>query len=261
MSQSKTDVTRSGWPGTNWQLSSLKSLCRKVPIDDDGCCRARSSAAASIVAACSGLETRSQRLRQPASWRSRNPSGRPRSARPTCLRIGEVQIGEGVDGGQPDAAGGVGQVGHRRRQRRPDHLAAAVLADDEVGTDDVVVLAQHERPGSSVVLLPEARQHPVLTRHVVGPRRDDPERRPAQNEPTFTEREQVGEVGRAVGELQHAHRGHLVGELQLRAEILLEPVPWQLLAGANRRQLDGHLLFPRLGHVDSTVHALTPGAP
>ncbi len=74
----------------------------------------------------------------------------------------------------------------------------------------------------------------MLALHVVGARCDGAERWPAQHELPVAERELVGEVGRAVGELQHRHRPV---HLEERAEIRAEAIPVEVLVAPDVGEL------------------------
>ena len=176
MSQSKTDVHPVGLAGDELAVVELEVVVQERRRATTTACGRSSSSAAAVHRRRRARAWRRGPIAcaSRASWRSRKPSGRPRSARSHAAGSTRCRSARASTVASPMRRAGVGQVGHRRRQRRPDHLAAAVLDDDEVGADDVVVVAEHERPRRAVVLLPQPRQHAVLTLHVVRARGDRP---------------------------------------------------------------------------------------
>ena len=150
-------------------------------------------------------------------------------------RVEQVQLGHGVDEGEAHPAVDVGVVGHGRRHAVAHDLAAATLHHHEVRADDLVVVAEQERPGRPVERAPEPRQHAVLAAHVVRARRHHPERRSPQHQLRRTEAQEVGEVGRAVRELLDLHRP--VEALDAGAHVGLEGRPVELLTRPDRSQL------------------------
>ena len=82
MSQSKIEATRSGSAGSNWQLSSLRSLWTVETRLATGTSRLKRSCSASMAPGESSKRARAQRFAQPLSWRCTKPSGLPRSPSP-----------------------------------------------------------------------------------------------------------------------------------------------------------------------------------
>ena len=238
MSQSKIDCTRSGSAGSNWQLSSFRSLCTNDTRVGAGIVReqARRRRCPSRGGPSSGW-TSSQRVCQPVTWRSTKPSGRPSVVEVGGRRVEEVHVGHRVDEGERDPPPDVLVVGHRRRDVVADDLAAAALHDHEVGADHGVVVAEQVGPRRPVEDPPQLRQHAVLALHVVGAGRHDPERRPAQHQLGVAEAQQVREVGRAVRELQGRELARQLG--QVGAQVGLQRRPVELLAGTDRRASRG----------------------
>ena len=120
---------------------------------------------------------------------------------------------------------------------------------------DALVVAEQERSGRLVELLPELRQGAVLAAHVVGPRGELPERWAPHDEWPLAELDEVRQVGRTVGELEHLEVAVELGKVG--PQVVLERGPIELLAGSDRRDLR------RLGRHQRvrTVQALIPGAP
>ena len=65
------------------------------------------------------VSTSSHRLRQPATWRSTNPSGRPRSPSPIASGSRRWRSARASTTANPMRRAGVDVVGHRRRARGP----------------------------------------------------------------------------------------------------------------------------------------------
>lgn len=146
-----------------------------------------------------------------------------------------MQIGERADDGEPHALGSACVVAHRLGDRIPDDHAAAVFHDEKFRADDAVVLAQEHGPWRGREALPEAGQNPVLPGHVVGARGDPPERRTSQHQRHFAKPQQVGEVCRSVGELQHIE--FAIKVRQPVPEESGDARPVQVLAGPDRRDI------------------------
>ena len=245
MSQSKTEVTRSGSPGANWQLSTLKSLCTKAG--------GRTRAGAGRAARRPGRGCRGRRARPPPSVAASRGPGAPGSRRggrgrpgPHARRVDQVQVGERVDHGEPDPAAGVRSDRELIRHVVPDHDAGAVLRDQEVGADDRLVGAVVQAQRRPRVRRVQPRQHGVLAAHVVRPGRDHAERRSADDQGVLAEPDQVGQVRRAVGELQHREVA-----LDLRQVLRaggLERGPVELLPRPHRGDL---------GPVDGVIRQVT----
>ena len=147
-------------------------------------------------------------------------------------RVEQVQVGERVDDGEPDAAGRVVVVGHLRRDVVPHHDAAAVLDDEEVGADHAVVVAEQVAARRAVEVTRQRVDGPELPAHVVGAGSEPAERRPPHDELGVADAHEVGEVGRAVRELQHAERPVEAGDVG--PQVGVEAGPVEVLAGAHR---------------------------
>ena len=119
MSQSKIDCTRSGSAGSNWQLSSLRSLCTIDTRVGSGTDAASRSGTSSMSGGPSSGRTRSQRVFHPDTWRAAKPAGLAEVAEVVGRRVEQVHVGHGVDEGEADAAADVGMVGHRVRGSTP----------------------------------------------------------------------------------------------------------------------------------------------
>ena len=152
--------------------------------------------------------------------------------------VEERQVGERVHDGEAEPPSELGVVGQRVGQFVAHDLAPAPLHDEEVGPDDVVVVAEDERPRRPVEVPPEPGQHLVLAAHVVGSRRDGPERRPAEDQLGVPDAEQVGEVGAPPGELQDLDVALEVGQRLLQEP--LQPGQVELVAAAHLGRLVGH---------------------
>jgi hypothetical protein len=126
-----------------------------------------------------------------------------------------MQVAERPHDREPDSTGDVSVVAHGRRDRIPDHHARAELHHEELRADDRLVLAHQQRSRRGRKRLPEPRQYPVLPGHVVRTGRDPPEGRAPEHQRLRAEPQQVGEIGRAIGELEH-------GQLAVQAR---EPFP------------------------------------
>ena len=98
-----------------------------------------------------------------------------------------------------------------------------------------VVVAEQERPRRPVEPLPELREGAVLAAHVVSAGRELPERRSSHDERLLTDLDEVRQVRRPVGELQHPELAVEVGKLG--PQVALERGPVELLAGSDRRHL------------------------
>ena len=118
-----------------------------------------------------------------------------------------------------------------------------------------LVVAEQERPRRLVELLPELREGAVLAAHVVGAGRDLPERRPPHDERLCTDLDEVRQVRRPVGKLEHPELALEVGKVG--QQVVLERRPIELLARSDRRDLRRHGRHQRV----RTVQALIPGAP
>ena len=204
MSQSKMDTTRSGSSGANWQLSSLRSLWtmdRRAGADG-----ARPGARGSVhLGRRSSGRASAQRLAQPSSWRSTKPSG-GRGRQAARGGIEGVEIGHRLDEREREPAAGLGMRAQGGGQRVAHHLAAAALHHEEVGAEHRRVVAEEIPARRAVEVRPEPREHLELALHVVGAGRDLAERRPAQHQLVRAHPEEIREVGRAVGELEHLER-------------------------------------------------------
>ena len=110
------------------------------------------------------------------------------------------------------------------------------LLDDEHGSDDALVLAQEQAPRREPVALVQHRQHAVLAAHIVRPRWDRPQGRPAQHEFPYphpplarlrgrvrevAEAQQISQIGLAAAELPHEKRP--LRARQMRPQIRFEP--------------------------------------
>jgi hypothetical protein len=168
----------------------------------------------------------------------------------------QVELRQRLDGGEAHAAADVRVRLHRGRYGVPDDLARAVLDHQEVGADHGVVVAEQQRPRGRGETSPQAGQRAVLAPHVVGARSHAPERRAPHHQAPRAEGDEVGEVGRAVGELEDPHLA--VESRELLPQVGGQGAPVERLAGPDRRDLDPGL---RRRHRASTVQALTPGAP
>jgi hypothetical protein len=151
-------------------------------------------------------------------------------------RVEQVQVGERVHDGEPDASGDVVVVGHLGRHVVPDHHAVAVLDDEEVGADHVVVVTERVGVGGAVEVAGQRVDGAELAAHVVGTWREAAERRAAHDQLGVPDAHEVGQVGRAVGELQHAERPVEVGDVG--AQVGIEARPVEVLAGAHRPDLE-----------------------
>ena len=234
MSQSKTDWTRSGLAGSNWQLSILKSLCstesagsrawsRPVPRPPRRRGRTRRPARPGQQDRRDGMPA----LLPATSCRSTKPSGRPRSATPACSGSSRCRSARASTTAKPIRRPRR-VAGHARRDAAPDHLARAVLDDEEVRAGDRVIVAEQVGARRTVVMPPQPGQRPVLALHVVRADRDLAERRPADDQAAVGELEQVRQVGRAVRELPHRHQR--AEPVDVRLQITGEPVPVELVA-------------------------------
>jgi len=83
-------------------------------------------------------------------------------------------------------------------------------------------------------------QHAALARHVVRARRDRSERRTPQHELDGAEAQQIRQIRMTAGELLDPHRRRVRDHRQMRAQILLDRRPVELLARAHRLGV-GHL--------------------
>ena len=125
-----------------------------------------SAACSSSIPASSRLREASSCLPQRRSCRSRNPSGRPKSAEPHRFRVHRVQVDQRVDQGED---GGPGALGAERGELLGGAVRDAldVLHDVEGRPEHRVVLAEQHRlrhrDGGGV----QGADHPVLALHVV----------------------------------------------------------------------------------------------
>jgi hypothetical protein len=156
-----------------------------------------------------------------------------------------VQVGEGIDHCEPDAPGDVVVMRHLGGHVIPHHDAVAVLDDEEVGADDVVVVAEQVRVGGPIEVAGQRVDGAELAAHVVGARCETAERWAAHDELGVADADEVGQVGRAVRELQDAERP--VEARDVGAQVGVEGGPVEVLAGADRRHLDV-AATPRLSH-------------
>ena len=223
----------------------------------------------SSSASCSGVATRSQRFRQPATCRSRKPSGRPRSPSPHAAGSTRCRSARASTTAKPtrrrrrgasaiDGGSGAQITSPVRYSDTTKSAPTTSWSSQRTNARGRGRSARHSRDSTR-----------YSRRHVVGAGRDHAERRAAQHEARSSSRtEQVGEVGRAVRELQHGHRR---ASTPSRArQVGGEPVPGELLAGrtgATSSGLLAHVSAHRppsptvLDQRDSTVQALMPGAP
>ena len=135
MSQSKTETTRSGSPGANWQLSTLKSLCTSAGWPDSGRCRARSSADPVDRAAA----PRSRPPPSGAASRGAAGPGSRRGGRDSRGRSPPGRPGAGRPARRPRRSRSAARARARPRAppaRGPRPRPGAVLRDQEVGADD-----------------------------------------------------------------------------------------------------------------------------
>ena len=79
-----------------------------------------------------------------------------------------------------------------------------------------VVVAEQERPRRLVEPLPQPREGAVLAVHVVSAGRELPERRSPHDERLLTDLDEVGQVRRAVGELEDPELAVQVGKVVRR---------------------------------------------
>ena len=151
-----------------------------------------------------------------------------------------MQVGHRVHQGQGKAPADVRMLAHRLRQRGAHDLAAAALHHEEVGPQHRGVVAEDVGARRPIEVGPQVPEHLVLPLHVVGARGQLAHRRPAEDELVRpADAQQVGEVRRAVGELQDRQRALGAREtlLQARQEPGFEPCTVQLLAGTDGSEL------------------------
>jgi hypothetical protein len=126
-------------------------------------------------------------------------------------RVEGVEISHGVHQGERDPAGDVPVRPHGGGQGGADHLTTAPFHEEEVGTEDGVVVAEEIGARRPVEVTPESREHLVLALHVVGARRDLAHRRSAQHQLRVAQPQEIREVGGAVRKLQHVERPRHAG--------------------------------------------------
>ena len=266
MSQSSTATARAGSSAPTIMLTSLGSLCSRAAACAGGRWASSQAATASRRGSSAALAA-CQRSVQPLSWRSTKPSGRPSSPRSAAAgstlwrsasastmvspmrraRPGSpwkggggvdlVEIGERVDDGLADAPGEAGIALEGRRQVAADDDAVTPLHDVERRADHRLVHAQQVTARRQRIDPPQAGQHTVLARHVVGAGRDRPQGRPAQHVLGFPVAKQVGQVGVAAAELAELERPFR--PRQLAPQITFEPLRIEPLVGPDRDQLGG----------------------
>ena len=146
--------------------------------------------------------------------------------------IDEMQVGERVHNRQPDPVAWLLTHGQLLGHAVPHHHAGAIFRDQEVRPDDGVVGAEVQCPRRTRVGRGQPREHRVLAAHVVRAGRDHAERRAAHDHGALAEPDQVGQVGRAVRELQHRELAVRAGEMP--AQVSLERRPVEFLARAHR---------------------------
>ena len=238
MSQSKMDATRSGSAGSNWQLSSLRSLWTIDTRLMAGIARTSRWCSSSIAAGESSNFASSQRRAQPLTWRSMKPSGLPRSARSQAFGSRAWRSAMASTRAKPMRRPTSRCARMDGGHGRADHLALPPLHDEEVGAEHGGVVAEEVGARRAVEVAPQAREHAILALHVVGARRDLAHGRPAQHQLVRAQAQEVREVGGAVGELQDLQRPLDAGEHlgQPRAQPRLQRGPVQLLARTDGAQ-------------------------
>ena len=110
--------------------------------------------------------------------------------------------------------------------------------NEEVGADDAVVVAEQVRPRRPVEPCQSFERARYSRLHVVSAGGELPERRSAHDERRSPKLDEVGEVRRPVGELQHPELAVEVGKLG--PQVALERGPVELLARSDRRHLVRH---------------------
>ena len=164
-------------------------------------------------------------------------------AQAALRRVDQMEVRERVHHGQPDATAGVLTDLQQLGDVVPDDDARAVLRDQEVRADHRLVGAVVESERRSRVRRVQERQHVVLAAHVVCRRGDHAERRPAYDEVGLAEPDEVGEVRRAVGELQDREVPDRLW--QVLPQVGLEGRPVELLPGTDLGDLRPSLAAPR----------------
>ena len=81
--------------------------------------------------------------------------------------VEQVELGDGVDEGQPQSTPHALQIAHRLREHASDDFAPTTFHHEEVRTSDRMVVGEEVGPRCLVEVLPQAGQHLELALHVV----------------------------------------------------------------------------------------------
>ena len=207
MSQSNTETTRSGSPGTELAIVELVIVvdqCRRAgsaafprqasrPSPRSGRCilpRLRASSGRAIPPPAARRSRPACRDRQGQPPRNRPCGGLPaHPPLPLASRMPRSGI-PAIDGGASP-----------KMTTPPSRYSG----DDEGRADHLYILAQHIGARRAVPCLPQLREDRVLAVHVVRTRRDLAEGRTAQHQLQLPEGEAVGQVGGAARKLRDAH--------------------------------------------------------
>ena len=160
---------------------------RPAPIRESAS-RKRSSAGSSSVF------ERSHCCDQRRTWRSMNPSGRPKPARPTASGSIACSAASTSISAVADGSTLGGRVGVARRQIVSADVSDHPFHDVELNPKLGILAPEQQRPGDRYRTSVQSAEDPVFAAHVVGGRKDMSERRPAQDHLTRIRPHPVGEV-------------------------------------------------------------------
>src|SRR6266702_2112520 len=162
---------------------------------------------------------------------------------PDLTRRDEMEVGQRVDQGLPDAPVERGPAREFGRDVVADHKPAAPLLDDEDRANDAFVLAQQQAARRWLIAPVEHRKDAMLPAHVVRPWRDRAQGWPSQHEFPGAEAQKISQIGLAARKL--AHRKRPFGARQIRAKIRLKPGRAEALVGT---------LVDQLGRFERRLH-------